>query len=117
MKIFTNITLVISLLLLVQSCITDEQKIIGIWQNERDWFEFNTDGKYNTGTGPITFNRDLDYKVFSNKKQLVIYTKDNSKTFYMQYKWLHKDSVELINSIPNAKPQVWYKVQKAPTGF
>jgi hypothetical protein len=98
-------------------CKEDKKTIIGIWQNEQDWFEFTAKQTYNTGTGPMVAYKDLSYSVDEKNSKLTMYTSDENKTFFMKYTLVHKDTLELKNMMPNAIGVKFYRVAKVPDGF
>jgi major membrane immunogen (membrane-anchored lipoprotein) len=95
----------------------DEQKIIGIWQNEFDWFDIKADKSYSTGTGPMTTFTNLKYTIDPSKKEITFYTNKDGQSYYMSYIFLHQDTLQLLNNLPNSKPALFYKIGKIPTGF
>jgi hypothetical protein len=95
----------------------DQNKLIGIWQNGSDWFDIAPKNVYSTGTGPMTSYTNLKYDLDEAKHQLTFYTNVSGNTFYMQYKLIGNDSLQLQNSLPNSLPIVFYKTKQRPSSF
>ncbi len=110
-------TILIALLIMCNSCKSDSEKMIGIWQNEQDWYQIMPNGKYNTGTGPVTFMRDLTYVMDTKKKEINFYTNIGSKTFMMNYDFISKDTMQLINKMEGSKAVKFYSTATIPTKF
>jgi hypothetical protein len=105
-------------LVLITACgKSDEKKIIGVWQNENDWFQLYSETKYNTGTGPSTFFKDLNYTLDSKTKEITFYTNIASKSYITNYTFKGNDTLVLVNKMEGSKETVFYKVDKIPTKF
>jgi hypothetical protein len=112
-----NILVLVVAICLISCGKTDQQSIVGIWQNDSDWFDITAQNIYSTGTGPMTSYTNLKYELDDTKKQLTFYTNVSGNTYYMQYKLIGTDSLQLQNSLPNSLPIVFYRVKQKPTSF
>lgn len=105
---------VLILMLLLASCgMSDNDRIIGKWQCDQDWFEYKTDGTYDAGKVVLTMERGYKYKLNPEKKELIMYTKQSSETYYLQYEFRGDDTIALRNSMSSSKDyNVFYRVKK-----
>lgn len=99
---------------LISSCAqSDEEKIIGKWQCDQDWFEYKPDGTYDAGKVVLTMERGYKYKIYPEKKELTMYTKQSNDTYYLQYEFRGEDSLALRNSMSSNKDyNVFYRVKQ-----
>ncbi len=102
---------------LLASCKTDKEKLVGIWQNESDWFWIKQGGKYNTGTGPTTFFTDLQMVVDEQNKEITFYTNVASKSYITQYNFITADTLVLQNKMEGSVANKFHKVAAIPLKF
>ena len=115
---FKSVLAILFAIILISSCTkTDEQKIVGIWQNDTDWFDIHADKTYNTGTGPMTSYTGLKYVIDAKQKQITFYTNQTGQSYYMNYQFVHQDSIRLQNSLPNSLPIIFYRAKAIPEKF
>ena len=100
------------------ACTTaDNQKIIGIWQNENDWFNIKKDNKYDTGSGPFTSLKDMQYLIDNQTKELNFYTDNTGKSFYMNYEFIGTDTLQLKNKKEHSIWVKFFRTKTIPTKF
>jgi hypothetical protein len=110
--------IIISVIFFMVSCGNkDSKKIIGIWQNQSDWFAIQENNKYATGTGPMVSFKDLDYRLDEKTKEIILYTNTASKSFALSYKFNGKDTLILLNKMPGSIENSFYRTVTIPKNF
>lgn len=77
----------------------DEEKILGKWQNEQDWFEFKKENKYSAGKAMITMVKDYKYALDSKTRELTMYTDSENQTYYLVYRFIGNDTLAVYNRL------------------
>lgn len=91
----------------------DEEKIIGKWQNEEDWFEYHQDKTYNAGKSFIVMVKNFKYSIDPSLKQLTMYTDENSKSYYLIYEFHGDDTLAVRNSMSSNKTMIeFYRLKE-----
>lgn len=116
MKILTFYCLVCCIFLL-SACGSETKKIVGVWQNESDWYSIKENNTYDTGTGPAAFFKNLNYTIDTKTKEITFYTNEVGKSFLLNYKFSHPDTLRLINKFPGSIEKVFYRAKQVPTSF
>lgn len=98
-----KIVLSVAILLLMACGKSDEKKILGKWQSDDVWYEYREDHTYNSGRSIITMVRGFKYSIDIKRQQLTMYTDDASQTYYLQYRFIGDDTLQL-NNVLNEKP-------------
>lgn len=92
---------------------SDQEKIIGKWENDQDWFEFFDNHTYNGGKAIITEVKGYKYDLSESDHQLTMYTQDESQSFYLNYSFIGNDSLALTNTLSKSKiPVIFVRVKK-----
>jgi hypothetical protein len=110
MKRYTTLFIGICLALLcATSCSEPESKtIIGRWQSEEKWFEFNTDGTYNGGQYIITEVKGYNYVLDEKAHELNLYTGKDDEIYYLHYEFKHPDTLILRNKLNTNQQSATY---------
>lgn len=77
----------------------DEEKIIGKWQNEQDWFEYKKESKYSAGKSMLTMVKDFKYSIDPTKRELTMYTNEENQTYYLVYQFIGNDTLAIFNRL------------------
>lgn len=103
-----------SLLTLLLSCKpSDEQKILGKWQSDQDWFVFKNDKTYDAGKAIIPMVHGFRYTIDPKEKRLTMYTDKAEQSFYLEYIFLSDDTLSVRNSLSTNKRRIiFYKVEE-----
>lgn len=76
---------------------TDQQILMGKWQNEQDWFEFISDTTYNAGKDFVTLVHAYKYSIDISTHQLSLYTQHTDKSYYLKYFFSGEDTLLVRN--------------------
>ena len=91
---------------------SDEKKLIGKWQSDRDWFEYKADQTYASGKDDIKMVDHFHYTIDPARKELNLYTDDPHPTYYLIYNFKSDDTLEVRNAMSTNKKMVsFYKVK------
>jgi hypothetical protein len=91
---------------------TDEEKIIGRWQNDRDWFQYEKDKTYSSGKEEFKMVDHFKYTIDAATKQLNMYTDRSDKTYYLIYDFIGDDTLLVRNAMSSNKTMIkFYKVK------
>lgn len=90
----------------------DEEKIVGKWSNDDNWFDYNANKTYNSGIGEIKMTNDYKYSLDDSKKELTMYTNDKDKTFYLIYEFLGDDTLAVRNVMSSDKTMIKFIKEK-----
>ena len=91
---------------------SDEKKIIGKWQSDRDWFQFKEDKTYSSGKDMIKMVDHFIYTIDSKNKELNLYTDDKNSTYYLKYQFISNDTLGVRNVMSSNTTLVkFYKVK------
>lgn len=112
MKILKNL-LVAGMAFLWMSCAqSDEEKIVGKWDNDDNWFDYKADKTYNSGIGAIKMTNDYKYSLDATKKELTMYTNSKDKTFYLTYEFIGDDTLAVRNVMSSDKTMIKFVKEK-----
>lgn len=91
----------------------DQQLLIGKWQSDDVWYEYFEDNTYNSGRAIIKMVEKYKYTLDEKNKTLNMYTDNPSLTFYLQYQFVHNDTL-ILNNTMNKTPHYipFYRVKK-----
>ena len=110
-----HLYLILLLSLFLNACkLTDEEKILGKWQNEQDWFEFKIDPNnssnkiYDSGKDDIKMVRNFKYTIDPKRKELNLYTDDKNTTYYLIYEFIGNDTLAVRNSMSSNKTMIHF---------
>ena len=91
----------------------DQEKIIGKWQSDDEWFEYLSDNTYNSGRATITMVSHFKYTIDAQKKELTMYTDSEKQTYYLKYLFVGNDTLKLNNVLnTEAHFATFYRVKK-----
>lgn len=91
---------------------TDEEKIIGKWQSDRDWFDFKKDKTYDSGKDDIKMVSQFKYVMDPERKELNLYTNDKNSTYYLIYEFKADDTLSVRNALSTNKKMIDFYRQK-----
>ena len=96
------------------ACIpSDEERLLGKWQCEQDWFLFYADSTYDGGKAMIPMLKKARYTLNSTDRSLTLYTNQANSTFYLDYTFRGNDTLLLHNKMNSANQQAVYIRQTA----
>lgn len=100
--------------MLFMSCSTsDDQRILGKWQSDQDWFVFKNDQTYDAGKAIIPMVHGFRYTIDSKEQRLTMYTDKAEQSFYLEYTFLADDTLSVRNSLSTSKNRIiFYKVEE-----
>jgi hypothetical protein len=65
----------------------------------------------------MTSYTGLKYVIDAKQKQITFYTNQAGQSYYMNYQFVHQDSLRLQNSLPNSLPIIFYRAKAIPEKF
>lgn len=83
----------------------DEQRLLGKWQCEQDWFVFYADSTYDGGKAIIPMLKKARYTLNPADRSLTLYTNQANSTFYLDYTFRGKDTLLLHNKMNSGNQQ------------
>ena len=96
----------------IMSCISctpsDEKRLLGKWQCERDWFLFKDSQTYDSGKDDIQMVTGFTYTIDSKLKELNLYTHDPHTTYYLIYQFKGSDTLEVRNALSSRKTMILF---------
>ena len=106
--------LCICLLFGMMSCAKkDEEKILGKWQNEQDWFLYRADKTYDAGKSVLTMVRQFKYTIDPDVHRLTMYTDQQSQSYYLEYAFIGEDTLAVRNSLSTNRDMVkFYRIKE-----
>lgn len=104
----------LSLILGAISCTKkDEEKILGKWQNEQDWFLYRADKTYDAGKSVVTMVRQFKYTIDPDVHRLTMYTDQQSQSYYLEYTFIGEDTLAVRNSLSTNRDMVkFYRIKE-----
>lgn len=91
----------------------DEERILGKWQNEQDWFLYRADRTYDAGKSVITMVRQFKYTIDPEAHRLTMYTDQQSQSYYLEYQFIGDDTLAVRNSLSANKDMVkFYRIKE-----
>ena len=94
----------IFLLMLCNACDqSDQERLIGKWQNEQDWFEFKENHQYSSGKDDIKMVDHFEYVLDPAASELNLYTDDKNTTYYLLYQFRGNDTLAVRNKLSTNK--------------
>jgi hypothetical protein len=92
---------------MMMSCTkNDQEKIVGKWQNDRDWFQYNKDGSYSSGKDDIKMVDHFKYTLDPERKELNMYTDEKDVTYYLIYEFIGEDTLAVRNAMSSVKTMI-----------
>ena len=85
---------------------TDEEKIVGRWQNDRDWFEYKKDKTYSSGKEDIKMVDHFKYMIDPERHELNMYTDEKNSTYYLIYEFKGDDTLAVRNAMSTVKTMI-----------
>ncbi len=106
-----RILLFASLTLLYACSAKEEDRIIGKWQADQDWFRFKQDKTYDGGRTIVTLVSGYRYAIDPVAKELILYTDKEYQTYYLQYQLQGNDTLRVKNKLDKIDHWVIYTRQ------
>jgi hypothetical protein len=85
---------------------SDEERIIGKWQNEQDWFSYKKDKTYSSGKDNIKMVDNFAYTIDSKLHELNMYTDEKNTTYYLIYEFKGDDTLAVRNAMSSNKKMI-----------
>lgn len=111
-KILKNLVIAGMAFLWMSCAQKDEEKIVGKWSNDDNWFDYKADNTYNSGIGEIKMTNDYKYSLDATKKELTMYTNNKDKTFYLTYEFIGDDTLAVRNVMSSDKTMIKFVKEK-----
>jgi hypothetical protein len=86
----------------------DNEKIIGRWQNDRDWFDYKNDNTYSSGKDDIKMVDHFKYALDPNRHELNMYTDQSNTTYYLIYEFKGDDTLAVRNAMSTVKTMIYF---------
>lgn len=84
----------------------DEERILGKWQNDRDWFEYKKDKTYSSGKDNLKMVDHFKYTIDPARNELNMYTDEANTTYYLIYEFKGDDTLAVRNAMSTVKTMI-----------
>ena len=85
---------------------SDETRILGKWQNDRDWFLYKKDLSYASGKDEFKMVDNFKYTINPQKNELNMYTNDKNTSYYLIYEFIGEDTLAIRNTMSSNKTMI-----------